>query len=386
MSRSAELRGAPEAGARPARADCGRVLHVLNGLPFGGNETLCLQLLDRLPASERLLLNIGPEGGMREKLEGLPGLRMFAIPYARDARVRFVRSVAALLRELRPDAILVYPFGLHVLVGLAARLAGIRKVLVHAGNPPPEDAARRRLWRWIVRASVLLRIPILSCSRYVDEEFRALSRLMPGRSGIIHNGIDTRAVALRAERARQATHAGPPVVGMTARLSIIKDQETLVRSFVRVARAVPGARLWIVGEGETRPRLERLVQELGLGASVEFLGKRGDVPDLLARLTVYVFSTTRDEGFGIAIVEAMAAGLPVVASDVPACREVMLDGATGILVPPRDPDAMGAAIERLLLDPAVRAEWSARARGSASEFSIERCASRWTSALAGEAP
>lgn len=359
-----------------------RYLHVLNGLPFGGNETLCLQLMERLRSDRRLLLNIGPDGGMRAKFEVLPHLELFSIEYRRDARIRFLREVTALLRDLRPDGIIVYPFGLHLLVAVAARAAGIPTLLVHAGNPPPAGRRKRRMWRAIVWASRLFRTPIVSCSSYVHHEFRQLTKLVPARSCVVHNGIDVGEIARRAAQARAARPRTPLVVGMVGRLNVIKDQDTLLRAMARVASRIPGVVLWIVGDGETREQLERLSHDLGLDGVVRFWGKRADAPELLGQMDVYVFSTSRDEGFGIAIIEAMAAGLPVVASDVAACREV-LGGGSGILVPPRDADALATAIEALGTDETARREWGERARAHAVQFGAERCAASWEALLEG---
>jgi glycosyltransferase involved in cell wall biosynthesis len=360
----------------------GRVLHVLNGLSFGGNETLCLQLMTRLPTDERLVLNIGPDGAMRQKLESLPGFHLFELEYRREHRLLFVWELTRFLRRLRPAGVIVYPFGLHLLVALAARLAGVRRILVHAGNPVPVAPRWRRLWRWIVRASVLLGTPIISCSAYVDQEFRRLSRLMPAGSRTILNGIDTLALGNRASAARVQRTDRRPTVAMVARLSAIKDQETLIRSMAFVRVQHPEVQLWIVGEGEMGTHLEQVTTELELQDVVRFLGKRGDVPELLGQVDVYVFSTTRDEGFGIAIGEAMSARLPVVATDVPACREV-LDHEAGILVPPGDPLAMGAAVSRLLSEPLERERWAARALDGTDLFSLERCAREWQLSLTG---
>jgi glycosyltransferase involved in cell wall biosynthesis len=360
-----------------------RILHVLNGLPFGGNETLCLQLLQSLAVDEKLLLNIGPDGGMRARLETVNGLQIWDILYTRARRWRFVMETWRFLRKLRPTGIVLYPFGVHVFVGIAARLAGVPSILVHAGNPPPEAGPHRRKWWLAVVASTLLRIPILSCSRYVHREFRILTRFIPDRSNPLPNGLDVEVVRERAERARAFRSHSGPVVGMVARLSRIKDQATLIRAWRTVVEEFPEARLWIVGEGETKDDLETIARHEGVIGSVVFWGKRSDIPELLGSFDVYVFSTTRDEGFGVAIVEAMAAGIPVVASDVPACREVLEDGEFGTLVPPGDADPLAREILRLLKDRHTRARWGAIAQGASPRYSIRKCADEWLTLLHG---
>ena len=372
-----------EGGPTAQGLDAGLVFHVLGGLSYGGNEALCYQLMLRLPGRVRVLLNLGQDGELRPKFEALAGFQLFEVPYRRNARIRFVWEVWRLLRRFRPRAVIVYPFGLHVLVGLAARLAGVQRILVSGGNPVPPDPKRRRQWRWILWASAFLQTPIVSCSYYVEREFRRLTRFVPRGSVAIYSGIDGE-VRSRAQAARAARTEPSPVIGMVARLDAIKDQATLIRAMVDVHRAHPRAQLWIVGEGDRRPQLDRLTAELGLTATVRFLGRRGDIPELLGQMDLLAFSTTRDEGLGMAITEALTAGVPVIASDVPACREALMDGRAGVLVPPGDPAAMASAINALLDDASARAHWSERAREAAPEYSAERCVERWRTRIEGE--
>ena len=134
---------------------------------------------------------------------------------------------------------------------------------------------------------------------------------------------------------------------------------------------------WAAGEEEAA--LRRLAEAEGVAARVVFWGRRADIPELLGQMDVCAFSTTRDEGFGIALIEAMAAGLPVVASDVPACREVLADGEAGILVPAGDPEALAAALRPLLQRPrsSGRAGRHGQPPASRAAYTAERCAADW---------
>ena len=146
---------------------------------------------------------------------------------------------------------------------------------------------------------------------------------------------------------RHAALLAMPSVSDGCRLDPIKDQSTLLRAFA--AARVPGWQLQLVGEGPDRPRLEALARELGLNPLQVFLGRRSDIPELLGQADLFAFSTTTSEGFGIVLIEAMAAGLPVIASDVPACREVLFDGAAGELLPPGDVDAWVGRLRDLMV-------------------------------------
>jgi glycosyltransferase involved in cell wall biosynthesis len=169
---------------------------------------------------------------------------------------------------------------------------------------------------------------------------------------------------------------------MVARLEAHKDQPTLVRAADRLRRRGPDCEVWLIGEGSRRRELETLIGAQNVPDRVRLLGMRRDVPELVGQLDLFVFATTPDEGLGSALVEAMAAGVPVVASDVGACREVLDDGALGLLVPPGDPVALADAIERVRDEPAAAAARAERARRKAFEvFDAERMAAAYAEVL-----
>jgi glycosyltransferase involved in cell wall biosynthesis len=167
---------------------------------------------------------------------------------------------------------------------------------------------------------------------------------------------------------------------MVARLDPIKDQATLLRAFA--ALRPPGWQLLLVGEGPERPRLDRLAAELGLDPAAVLPGRHGAIAELLGQADLFAFSTTAAEGFGIALIEAMAAGLPLLASDVPACRQLLAAGAAGELLPAGDVAAWTGRLQSLLADPAARAALAERARRRAPHFAIGPCAAAWYALLA----
>ena len=306
-------------------------------------------------------------------------------PQSNLAMWRWLRRI---LEKNAPDALIIHVFGVpHLIAASAARSAGIRSLAVKAGNPPPLEMRPRRRWAAVTLGSKLLRCRIASCSTAVDRELRKLGVGMPKHSRALPNGIDIASLATRAARSREKKEKGRTVIGMVARLDLIKDHDTLLQALNLVCLQVPDCELWIVGDGERAMALEDQARSLGVADRVKFLGNRSDVPELLGQMDVYAFSTTRAEGFGIALIEAMAAGVAIVASDVPACREVLGNGEAGIIVPPGNATKLAEAIVELLQNQELRANiCAAAARRVQREYSIEKCAARWEALLFQNAP
>ena len=138
---------------------------------------------------------------------------------------------------------------------------------------------------------------------------------------------------------------------MVARLDEIKDQETLLRAYAKIHKK---CNLILVGDGNKRAYLESIATDLGLNIKKIFLGSKLDIPLMLAKADIFAFSTTLSEGFGIALIEAMAAKLPIIATDVPACREVLDNGKAGILIPLGRVDLWINALNQIISSPTTR--------------------------------
>ena len=205
-----------------------------------------------------------------------------------------------------------------------------------------EGAGRRLLNRWTVPLATHVVAVSERVAAYAREEFRVPA----GRLSAIPNGVDVQ----HFQPARRPVRAPGVVIGCTARLHVKNDHVTCLHAFARLAPRWPDARLLLVGRGPEEERLRRLADRLGLAARVHFAGEQADVAPCLGEMDLYVQSSVA-EGMSNSILEAMAVGLPVVATAVGGTPDVVVDGQTGVLVPAQDPAALADALAGLLADP-----------------------------------
>jgi glycosyltransferase involved in cell wall biosynthesis len=283
------------------------------------------------------------------------------------------------------------PLGWHLFAAIGARMAGVRKVVAHVGNFPKPSQRRswwalsqRRSW-WAFKTEVQLARPftnaLVCCSEYVREGAIKGFGLQPYETLVIPNGIDLESWASVAAR-RFVPTTGCLKLCMVGTLEEHKDHVTLIEAMPllieRVAAFRMKVRLTLVGDGSRRAVLEDRVAQLGVKDAVRFLGTQGNIASILEETDIFVFSTTEHEGQGIALIEAMAAGLPIVASNVGACREVLRDGQCGFLVAPHNPLELTDAILHLARDQRLAQALSTAARARAqAEYSIVSTAERY---------
>ena len=252
-----------------------------------------------------------------------------------------------LCRERRVRSVMSFPLGWHAFAAMGARLAGVRRICAYVGNPPPIwTGAAFQKFKLMVQLGRPFTHRLICCSRYLLELTLRDFQVSPREATVIYNSCDLDAFS--STPAPQEQPHQPPRLVMTARLEVHKDQPTLIRAAALLKQQGRPVELWLIGEGTRRRELERLIVHLEVGDCVRLLGSRRDVPALLSQCDLFVFQALRDEGFGIALAEAMAARVPIVATDVGACREVLEGGRCGLLVAQQDPVAMAAGILEVL--------------------------------------
>jgi glycosyltransferase involved in cell wall biosynthesis len=356
------------------------VLRAITRLNIGGPAIHAILLTRGLNSDRfRSILVSGQEGpteGNMRDLAASRGVQPVPLPgLGREVSplddLLAVRQAYALIRRLRPTIVHTHLAKAGTVVRLAARLAGV-PIIVHTYHGHVFHSyfspLKTQFFLNIERTLGLFSDRLIAVG---DKQRRELIgyRVAPAHKIVaVPLGLEIEPM-LEVERERGRLRAelgltaGEVLVGIVARLVPVKAHEVFLEAAARIARAVPGARFLVIGDGERRAELERMVEQLGLSERTRFLGWRRDMRVVYADLDVVALSSL-NEGSPVAIIEAMAAGRPVVASDVGGVSEVVTDGQSGLLVPRRDVAALATAVIDLLRDPAGAAKLGAAARAA----------------------
>jgi glycosyltransferase involved in cell wall biosynthesis len=336
----------------------GRLLHVYATFATGGPQTRFAAIANRYGRRwHHAILAMDGNLGCRERLCADLDLSFPDVEIRKGDTLGNLRRFRACLREFRPDALITSNWG-SIEWAMAATGTGIRHVHVEDGFGPEERGAqigRRVLLRRLLLRRRLVVVPSRVLYRIATETWR----LSPARVCYIPNGIDLARFA-----PRESWGDGVPVIGTVAALRPEKNLARLLRAFAAARRSHP-ARLVIVGDGPERTALERLSGELGIAADVTFAGHRPDPSGALAGFDIFALSSDTEQ-MPMSVLEAMASGLAVAATDVGDVRE-MLAPENAPQVVPLNAEALAWALQRLLADPAAR-----RAVGAANRAKAER--------------
>jgi sugar transferase (PEP-CTERM/EpsH1 system associated) len=351
------------------------IVHVLYRLDTGGMERIIVSLINASRDRYRhAVIALNGFGALRGEIEhAVTACLSLDKKPGKDwaCHGRFWRA----LRHLKPDLVQTYNVGTLDLAPVV-KLAGVRR-LVHAehgrdaADPQGKNLKYLRLRRWMA--------PFIDRYVAVAPDLRDWltdhAGIRRAKVAYIANGIDAAAFDLpRGERRLLGDFApaGTVLIGHVARLDKVKDQAGLISAFkfLREETGQADCRLVIAGDGPQRSALEKQIAELGLAASVRLLGNRGDVAELMAECDVFALSSIA-EGMPVTLLEAMAARLPVVATDVGGVALVVDAGVTGTLVPANDPRAMAGALRAYVTDaPLRRQHGEAGCARVAAQFSL----------------
>lgn len=353
-----------------------KVMHIINSLDIGGMETVLVKMLKFFDSGRFItyVCCLGKKGELVNDLEKR-GIEVFFVTKRGKLDFFKVFRLARLLREKKIDIVHTYS-GVYRDGAIAAKLAGASRIFhTDQGRFYPDNAITKFYHRILTN---YFRDKVIAVSRDLKTYLSKKVKLNPSKIIVITNGIETGRSLGDFDRNKYRENLGLSegdlVFGTVARLAPVKDHNTLIEAGSKVFDEVPNAKLLVIGDGPLRGKLEIKTRNLKIADRVIFLGRRRDIPELLSILDLFVLSS-RHEGTSLSILEAMAKGLAVVATNVGGNPEVVVNNVTGLLVEPANPNSLARGIIEILRNREKRMEFGIKAKRRVSEkFNIEKTA------------
>ena len=352
-----------------------KVLHFIGSLETGGTETMLLAYLrtTKNKEIEHVVCTIYPRESLKKEFHDA-GIKVYSlnIPSKPFFFLTFPKF-ALFLKKTNPDIVHSYLIQESLVNRIVGRLMG--KAVVCGKRDIDKN---KSFWKvWLDRMTIWLADVNISNSRQGLEEL--LSYGVPKEKALyVPNGKDLSPfeISISKEKAKNRLGFGKEIIliGCISRLFESKGQEYLIRAMPRLLKEKPEIKLLVVGGGRMKDYLEKISQELGVSKDVIFLGERKDIPELLKAFDVFVFPSLR-EGMPGALMEAMAAGLPVVATNIGGNVELVENNETGLLVLPANPREISTAVLKILDTPKLSATLGKKARNRIkNDFTLEKMA------------
>jgi len=348
------------------------VLHLCESSDTGGAESILISLVEGLDKNRyRSVVCLLSDGWLKVELEKRR-IETVVIPQPHSFDVLWLIRVYRFLKDRGIHVMHSHEFATNVYASVLSSLTGVPVVATAHGKNYYGDKWRRRVaYRFVARQSTMVAVSA-DLKRFLMERIG----IPAGDIRVVHNGIDLSRYAVHEGNndveAELGISAGQPVIGTVGNLFAVKGQTYLLRACKRLAGEFPTFVLLIAGEGDQLDLLRKEASVLGISGNVKFLGFRDDVPSLLQAMDVFVLPSL-SEGLPLSVLEALALEKPIVATNVGGVPEIMEDGVTGYLVPPRNPDVLSEKIRLLLRHPDIASEMGRAGRKRVEEaFSLKQ--------------
>lgn len=347
-----------------------RILFVVNGFAIGGGELKLLELITemkrRYPKQYRIVVaSVGQSGPLEERFRKVADrTEIFFKRHAYDVTQIF--GLIRLIREERIQLIQTTLFYADILGTLAGILAGVQNVI--SWEVYTEQYSLKQKWAYRLASKRLS--TIVAVSDATRKKIIQKYHLPEAKVRTIHYGIDVKKFSFRNPSEIRKRLGIPPntmVLGTIARLTEQKGHRYLIQAIPKLISHFQNVVFLWIGDGPLRSSLIQLAQDLGVLSYIQFLGFRENVGAFLSVMDVFVLPSLY-EGFPNAILEAMACGKPVVATGVEGTPEAVIHGETGLLVPPRNPEALADALIQIAQNPSMRKQMGEKGKKRIHEY------------------
>jgi glycosyltransferase involved in cell wall biosynthesis len=348
-----------------------RSVHIDTARTWRGGQSQVLMTVTGLAEAGHQAILVAHEAGELRR-RASEGLRFIGFSPRSEFDVHAGWQLARVLRETEPDVV-------HAHDPMAVSLAAMALQMRTGSEARPLVVASRRVDFHLKRHAFSKwkygHVDVFIAASEIIRSILVADGVPPDRIDVVHDGVNVTTIDKQPIVDAHAAFwlpKGAPLVGNVAALAAHKGQRHLVAAAAKVVRELPDTRFLVVGEGELRDQLERQIHDLGLDRHVVLAGFRSDVLGLVKSFDLFVMSSIT-EGLGSAILEAMACSRAVVATRAGGIPEAVDDEVTGVIVPPRDEDALAAGIVRLLKSPELRRELGQAGRQRVIDsFSVDR--------------
>jgi len=356
-----------------------KIAHIVYGLKCGGAEKLIWHIASKADRAryESVVVTLNMGGPLEEAMHA-SGVPVYLMAKRGRYDLSVLYRLAGFLRREKVDVVHTHLFGGDIWGRTAAKLAGAPLVLsslqaVDLWLTTPQ----RSLERWTARFAHRL----IAASDAVKDFYVSAVGVPKEKISVVYNGVDCARLPAAVDRMAKLRELGvserASLITVACRLEEQKDISTWLKAASRIVKKHPAAEFIIAGEGSQRSELEELSRALEISGSVHFLGLRRDVDEIFAVSDIVMFSS-RFEGLSLALLEAMASGKAVIATDIAENRTVITQGENGVLVSPGKPDLLAEAAIRLLGDEnARRCMGEAATRTVRERYDIGTCVKRF---------
>ena len=353
------------------------ILHIVPKLStWGGVGNQLLLLLKNYARDEFLpiVCSLRDKGVVGEEIEDL-GIEVICLnrDFKRGFYWTVVKELRTLMKQRNIQIVRTHEYRANLHGRLAALLAKVPCIVGSVHNV--YNARDKKLNRRILNRYLgIFTDRVVAVSEEVKKEIVRYDSVPENKVAVIYNGVDRkRFVDIDAQSIRSEFHIpkSTPIIGTVGRFFPQKGQKYLLEAVAKVRNKFPHIAVFVIGDGSLKEELQDHTKKLNIEQNIIFTGVRRDIPALLAAMDIFIFPSLW-EGFGNALVEAMAAGKPIIATDIPSVREILDSGKSGIVVPPANSEAIARSLDLLLSDRALAENLGNAARERAlSSFTID---------------
>lgn len=330
-----------------------RILHLITGLEIGGAEMMLLKTLPKLQGDfDSRVCCIRGHGPMAEKLIEA-GIPVYFLDLKHPLDLGIISRFRDIIREFRPDILVTYLIHADLFGRIFGRIFGIKKIICNQRG----KLLQWEFLRFIDRATKFLVTKYIVQTEIAKQELMKKLCLPEEKFVVIPNAIDISEFNFEVDSAKKRAEIGiwsnDMIITCVSKLRRGKGHEYLLEAFESIFQRRQNTHLLIVGDGEKKDELTHQISTYQSKSHIHFLGNRDDVKELLKISNIFVLAT-EGEGMSNAIMEAMAAGIPIITTNTPENHALIKNGTTGILVPLKNSTVLTEAIEWLITDPAFR--------------------------------